>query len=266
MSTLNSFTYEYVDPYDETNLHFWVKIEHLGRYIFAADRLRDAGRVGLHLDLGCGAGYGITELEAAARRLVGLDYDLVALAKAGERLSRSPASVTTALVGADVDRDDWTGRLGEATGGQLFDSVTAFELFEHLVDPAGALVRLAPLLKPGARLFCSIPNEKFESVDEQGRPLNAYHRHIISTKRMTNMLVEAGFVVEDVLGQAGVNRLLRQESRLARKGRIAARMSEQPRLQRPDLIRAFALARAYPDHGDIGDSYCTVFTAKRAGD
>jgi 2-polyprenyl-3-methyl-5-hydroxy-6-metoxy-1,4-benzoquinol methylase len=265
MSTLNSFTYEYVDPYDRDNLHFWIKIEHLARYIYAADRLGRRGGVGLHLDLGCGAGYGISELARGAARVIGLDYDAAALDKAGELLANSREWAKHTLVGADVDSDDWMERLKAAAGGPFFDSVTAFEFFEHLVDPPGALQGLGRLLRPGAFLFCSIPNEKFESVDEHGKPLNAYHRHIIGADRMAAMLADAGFSIEEVLGQAAVNRLMRQESRLARKGRISARLSEQPRLQQPDLIRAFALARAYPDLVDVDNSYCLVFVARLRG-
>jgi SAM-dependent methyltransferase len=54
-----------------------------------------------------------------------------------------------------------------------FDAITAFQVVEHLPDPAGVVAQLARLLKPGGLLLIEVPNIDTWSV----RLLRRYHRH-----------------------------------------------------------------------------------------
>ena len=56
----------------------------------------------------------------------------------------------------DVVRGDW--RDVSLPGGGEFEAVTAFHVFEHLVDPLGALERITEWLAPDGLVFIETPN------------------------------------------------------------------------------------------------------------
>jgi SAM-dependent methyltransferase len=66
--------------------------------------------------------------------------------------ARAAAAVLTAVHAGDVE----TLELPYAA--ETFDLLVCGDVLEHLVDPAAALARLAPLLKTGGRLLASTPN------------------------------------------------------------------------------------------------------------
>jgi 2-polyprenyl-3-methyl-5-hydroxy-6-metoxy-1,4-benzoquinol methylase len=84
---------------------------------------------------------------------------------------------------------------------ELFDVVTAFQVFEHLVDPAQELVRIQRLLKPNGLLVIEVPN-----IDTAiFKLLRAKHRHFVedhvsffSAKTLTYLLERMGFQVREV--------------------------------------------------------------------
>jgi len=57
----------------------------------------------------------------------------------------------------------------------FFDVITAFQVFEHLPDPAGDLARLYRMLKPGGLILIEVPNIATWSV----RLLGPRHRHFV---------------------------------------------------------------------------------------
>lgn len=56
-----------------------------------------------------------------------------------------------------------------------FDTITSFQVFEHLPDPAGDMTRLHKTLKPGGLLLIEVPNIDTWSV----RLLGKQHRHFV---------------------------------------------------------------------------------------
>lgn len=79
-----------------------------------------------------------------------------------------------------------------------FDAITAFQVFEHLPDPASNLARLHRILKPGGLILIEVPNIDTWSV----RLLGPRHRHFVqdhlnffSPHTLTLLLENHGFQV-----------------------------------------------------------------------
>jgi 2-polyprenyl-3-methyl-5-hydroxy-6-metoxy-1,4-benzoquinol methylase len=118
-----------------------IRRDHVERYRFA-DLIAGA-RV---LDAACGVGYG-TQIVAAGRVAVGVDYDAGAIATARKTYH---AGVQDFICGDILDAP-W--------GDDRFDTVLSFETLEHMGDPARALARFRASLCAGGRVIVSVPNE-----------------------------------------------------------------------------------------------------------
>jgi len=102
-------------------------------------------RLGRVLDVGCGAGGVGRAVRERADRLVGIELDAQAAEAARE--------VYDAVV---------EGRIEEVLDSieGPFDTVLAYDVLEHLVDPAETLRLLRGLAAPGAILHVSVPNAR----------------------------------------------------------------------------------------------------------
>ncbi|MDQ3721272.1 MAG: class I SAM-dependent methyltransferase [Actinomycetota bacterium] len=108
---------------------------------------RPLGRV---LDIGCGAGgVGRTLRAAGARELVGIELDPVAAARARE--------VFDEVLEGDAEQ------VVASLDGQ-FDTICAYDILEHLYDPAAVVERLRRLAAPGAHFQVSLPNARHYSL------------------------------------------------------------------------------------------------------
>jgi SAM-dependent methyltransferase len=92
------------------------------------------------------------------------------------------------------------------------DCILFGDVLEHLVDPLGALRRLAPLLSPGGRVLCSVPNVQHHSVitallrgefqyQESGL-LDATHLRFFTWSSFMKLLLDAGFAPRLLGGNA----------------------------------------------------------------
>ena len=98
-------------------------------------RLAAAGRRGGRiLDVGCAAGFFLDEARRAGWSTRGVEVSEYASARARE------------LLGLDVVTSSF---LDAPLGGEQFDVVTFFNVFEHLPNPRGIEARLARLVPPG---------------------------------------------------------------------------------------------------------------------
>tara|TARA_R110000868_G_scaffold218576_2_gene469154 strand:+ start:81836 stop:82594 length:759 start_codon:yes stop_codon:yes gene_type:complete len=242
---------ENVDPFKEDDPNLWVKIEHLGRYMFARDMLAEKGSK-LHLDLGCATGYGLRELEGVVTKAVGMDYDGSALDVAKSRLEKST------LIHVDLDKEKISSKLSEAS----VSTVTAFEFMEHVNDVESLIEDLRRVMVEGGKLIASVPNILFEKADAQGNPMNPHHDRIFKDGEFKEILESRGFKVEAELGQPLVGDLPLKEKKLAKKKIIATKPSRLPEMQKPDVVRAFAYMFAYPQENDIAKTYAYTFVAK----
>ena len=152
------FTGERVVP-GQVDVDLWN--EHLARYLFAA-RLARRRRV---LDIGCGAGYGSSELAQTAAAVTGLDVapEAVALARnsyAAPNLQYLAASATC-IPFADAS----------------FGLITCFEVIEHIHDWPLLLNEARRLLAPGGQFIVSTPNKSYYAESRAQIGPNPFHVH-----------------------------------------------------------------------------------------
>jgi SAM-dependent methyltransferase len=160
------------------------------------------------LDLGCGEGTFITELEAAgAGRVTGADVAEAALDRAR---ARHP--------GIEFRRVPFDGPLPFADGS--FDLVWASEVIEHVADTARCFSEVRRVLAPGGRLLITTPNHGrlrllASGVEPYSEPLGD-HLHLYTRRSLRTVLEEFGFddiEIVTVGGPPGVRRLLLARAR-----------------------------------------------------
>jgi SAM-dependent methyltransferase len=108
---------------------------------------RPLGRV---LDVGCGEGGAARPLRAAGASWI-----------AGVEL-HEPAAARARAVYDEVHAGRAEDVLDELAA--PFDTVLAYDVLEHLEDPASVLRRLHAVAAPGARLHVSVPNARHHSL------------------------------------------------------------------------------------------------------
>ncbi len=152
------FTGERVIP-GQVNADLWS--EHLARYAFAR-RYTRGKKV---LDAGCGTGYGSAELAQEAGSVTGIDLSSEALDYA--RANYPLANVSWAA-GSCI-------RLPFCSAS--FDVVVAFEVIEHLEDPATFIAECARVLQPEGLFIVSTPNKRYYAESRAASGPNLYHQH-----------------------------------------------------------------------------------------
>ncbi|MES0444978.1 MAG: methyltransferase domain-containing protein [Desulfobacterales bacterium] len=156
-----------------------IRRDHVARYEFAADRLKDKQV----LDCACGVGYGSKILAEAGARVKAVDIDQEAIDYAKEHYAHG--NVVHVVADASV--------IGPFNG---YDAVVSFETIEHLEDPLPALKRYS---KIASLLIASVPNE---SVFPYSENILYHHRHY-TAEQFENLLNRAGYEVLEWHGQAG---------------------------------------------------------------
>ncbi len=159
------------------------------------------------VDIGCGHGFGALALVGVAERYVGLDIDPEAIRWAREHVAPlCPGAEFYALVASD-DLRDWRG----------FDLALAFEVVEHVQDPAALLRQIAATVRPGGRIVLSTPNGE----NSQGRPelyVSPFHVREFELRDVSDLLrqchLTARYYIEyrvdglDLIGRRALGRPL----------------------------------------------------------
>jgi SAM-dependent methyltransferase len=131
--------------------------EHMARYIFAADFVKDK----TVLDAGCGSGYGTDFLASqGAKYALGIDISPEAIAYAQAHYQRDNLEYRV----MDVTEPDLNDR--------SFDVIVAFELIEHLQNQERFLAEMARVLKNDGLFIISTPNRE---VYRLGLEPNPFH-------------------------------------------------------------------------------------------
>lgn len=242
---------EYCDPFDGTQENIWMKVEHCGRYLFAADYIREncvAG--GQILDAACADGYGTEMLCGHGLTVTGADRSEEYLALARKR--KCPAK----FIQLDFDEKE----MPFPKGG--LHAVVCFETIEHVSYPEKLLGEFARILRPEGIMLLSFPNNLYEKLDENGNNKDPYHKHIFRPDDIFRML-GTSFEILDVLGQFLCNQAYALESAAVKSG--ALKPAEVATLYRydPTSIRFMARALAYPCCLHIDDTYSYLIIARK---
>ncbi|TVP61434.1 MAG: class I SAM-dependent methyltransferase, partial [Nodularia sp. (in: Bacteria)] len=211
INTNLNFGEDCIDPFDQTDKNLWIKIEHLGRYLFAADHLRQF-KLNCIADIACGVGYGIRELEKVSDLVIGVDGSSELLKQAAQQCNNSQ----TQLIQYNLDQP---GLLADKTYPSI-DAIVCFETLEHLINPTSVLEQFSQLLSPGGFLICSVPNVLYEPRDDAGLPTNSCHKQFFSYQSLSRLLEQNGLRVNFRVGQAWSNILFKRETQLLRNRSI----------------------------------------------
>ncbi|MGI5923212.1 MAG: class I SAM-dependent methyltransferase [Lentisphaeria bacterium] len=248
---------EFIDPFMQEDPCFWVKIEHLGRYLFAKDRINQISNGTCTVaDFGCANGYGSAILAQAARQVDAFDVNGDYLAEARTRHHARNIRYQ------QFDANDLSAEPPCAPN--RYDVAVAFEILEHLDHPEALLRLLARAIKPGGTLLLSVPNPRYERSDSDGASSNPYHRHIFTRDDIKAMLSAHGFTLKRSLGQGLCNILSIREAKLVTKKRFELSTAKNPLFQDPAVISQFAYLVAYPDDVAINESYSYLFEAEKS--
>ena len=137
------------------------------------------------LEAGCGEGYGADLISGVANRVIGLDYDESAVAHVRARYPRVDMRHGN-LAELPLDDDE-------------VDVVVNFQVIEHLWDQAQFVGECARVLRPSGVLLMSTPN-RITFSPGRDTPINPFHTRELNAAELTELLTDAGLVVEAMLG------------------------------------------------------------------
>jgi SAM-dependent methyltransferase len=249
-----SFGWDQVDPFDTTDNNFWMKAEHLGRYLFAADFLKQF-QPKIVADISCGLGYGIEELSKIADAVIGVDND----EKMIEISSRRMNNLNSRFLIKDLDNENL---IPDITEGSV-DAIVCFETIEHLIDPNRAMSQFSRILKPEGFFICSVPNVLSESRDIAGLPRNKYHKQWFNFASLSRMVQNHEMQIVYRLGQSWSNMLFKREMQLLKAKQIGQKLSDVPAMHSSEIMRLFSYIVAYPTVEDVDGSYSIIVVAQK---
>lgn len=137
------------------------------------------------LEAGCGEGYGADVIADVAHRVIALDYDEATVAHVRTRYPR-----------VDVRHGNLVA-LPLADGS--VDVVVNFQVIEHLWDQPQFVTECLRVLRPGGLLLMSTPN-RITFSPGLDTPVNPFHTRELNAAELTELLTDAGFGLEAMLG------------------------------------------------------------------
>ena len=162
--------FEYIDPFDE-KYDYLMRIEHLGRYYFATDVLKNFNTI---LDVACADGYGTYILSENVSKVIGVDRNEKYLKIANKNYNNR--NIEFKCINVDENK----------VGG-IYDGIVCFETLEHLKYPEAFLDNLYEILKPNGTMLLSIPNSNYEII-ENGKNKDSFHLHVFDYNDIVNLI------------------------------------------------------------------------------
>lgn len=243
---------EYCDPFDGEPENFWMKIEHCGRYLWAAERLSGEGCQSV-ADIACATGYGSRILSEKINQVIGIDRSTDYI----ERARRSTREGHIRYLCLDLNQSQLAQKLSD------IDAVVCFETLEHLQHPLKALQEFHQCLRAKGLLLLSVPNERYEQLDENGQNLDPFHLHIFSPDDVKNLLEQAGFSILETLGQDICNRIVTRISKQDKAGLLSKEQAEKMWPHDEAGIRMLSRIFGCPDAKNPEESYSYLYVCQK---
>lgn len=243
---------EYCDPFDGRQENFWMKLEHCGRYLWAADWLAEAG-CEFVADAACANGYGSRLLARKLGRVIGVDRSNAYLSLARQ----AGTAHNIQYLWSDLNQ----GQLPPQAAG--LDAVVCFETLEHLAAPGAALAAFRRGLRRGGYLLLSVPNAAFEQLDPAGKNKDPFHLQIFTPEDVRARLEAAGFTILDKLGQDLCNRVVTRLTQLERDGILPREGTEELWPQEERRMVVLSRILGYPGREHTEDSYSHIYICRR---
>jgi 2-polyprenyl-3-methyl-5-hydroxy-6-metoxy-1,4-benzoquinol methylase len=245
-----------IDPFDAGDSNLWRKAEYLGRYLFAADFLRQRNP-DLVVDISCGMGYGSVKLCSVAGRVIGIDENADLIQSASQKFPMPNLQ----FLRKDLNRNELNPEIRDGSAA----AVVSFETLEHLLDPSRALDQFSKILQPDGLFFCSVPNVLSESGDSSGLPRNKAHKQWFNYGSLCRLVEQNGMRVIYRLGQSWSKSLFRREQQLSNAKRITRKLTDEPVMHSPEMILWLSYVAAYPTVEDVDGSYSIIIIAQKNG-
>ena len=231
---MNNYNKERYNPLDNPAQDTFIKLEHLGRYLFACDYLKKHSITENVLDIACGTGYGCYLLSKQIKNVVGIDKNI-------EEVELQYKKDNITFIEEDIDKTDLTS---------TYQAIVCFETLEHVNNPNRLLKQISKSLSSKGLFLLSIPNEKYEKLDENGNNLDIYHKTIFKLDDLLDQL-KNDFNMVELFGQSKINEIINKNPNL----------NLNIHSQEEVIEKAYQLA--YPNKEKIEDTYSYIIICQK---
>lgn len=245
-----NYKIDHCEPFDNQKENIWMKCEHCGRYLFAADYLSE-NKQRTVLDVASAEGYGTAILAERGLTVFAADINPAYIKHASERCKGSFFQI-------DLEKDDFPSEwLG-------IDAVVSFETIEHIDNARRFLENVWHILKQDGIFILSFPNSKYEKLDENGANYDPFHKRIFKKEEMLELITKTGFLLVEEYGQSLCNLLYKAEYDAIKSNRLSQKDIDDLFLYDEQSIFHMAKLIAYPNKDDIEQSYSNIWVIKKS--
>ncbi len=246
----DDFDVRFCNPFDKKEKNsYYIKLEHLGRYIYARDRMKYNGYKSV-LDIDCGSGYGSVIMAQDGAEVDGVNYDKNIHKKALACAKESNLNNVHIYFGDEFE---------QICKNKKYDMIVCFETLALVKNPQDMLAKIKSMLKPNGMLIVSVPNKKFEPISPDGKIFANGHINVYTPTKIKNMLEKVGFCKFVQLGQPYSNTFLNEEYFIINKYEMSELEVKKFYNQNPEALVYFARLMAYPVKKNLEDSYSIIY-------
>ena len=243
---------EYCDPFNGKKRDYFMKLEHTGRYVWARDFITK-NNIHSVADITCANGYGTKMLSAVCEHVDGYDVNSDYLKLAKKRNLNNADFIT-----CDLNKDGITNK---------YDAIVSFETMEHIDNTDNFVKTLSKAINNDGYLLLSVPNPKYELLDDNGNILSPYHKHILSKQQVVDLFEKQGLALQQVLGQSLCNHIVSNLHELKHneslKQNYNAKLLSKHNYSKEAIIMN-SYIYSYPDRINVDDSYSYIYVFKKS--
>ena len=176
---------------------------HLGSYNFATKYIENK----TVLNYGCGSGYGTYTLSKKAKFVIGIDISCDTIRYARHNYSSNNIDFKT------------MSSFNNKKFKEKFDTITSFQVIEHVFNADEYLKNIYNLLKPGGIFLLTTPNKKNRLFPIIQKPWNIYHIKEYSEFSLKKIL-QKYYKKVDILNISAETSFVKHEIKRVKKQKI----------------------------------------------